>query len=316
VGGTARCGPRTSARAILLTDEGARFVEAAADAPLDAVLPLSPAPEVTRLHPSEAGAEELMLVQLTRFACGGLAVGFTAHHLVSDGRATSNFFVAWSQATRGAAVDPAPVHDRAAFFRPRDPPRVEFEHRGVEFKKPPAAAHHQHAKANGHDDDDEVVVHKAHFSREFISRLKARASPPGAGRPCSTLRCVVAHLWRRITAARGLDGSTTTSVCIAVDGRARMSPPVPDGYTGNVVLWARPAAAARDLVARPLRHAVELIDREVARVDGAYFGSFVDFAASGAVEAEGLVPAADAAEIVLSPNIEVDSWLRIPFYDC
>ena len=83
---------------------------------------------------------------------------------------------------------------------------------------------------------------------------------------------MVAHLWRRITAARGLDGSTTTSVCIAVDGRARMSPPVPDGYTGNVVLWARPAAAARDLVARPLRHAVELIDREVARVDGAYFG--------------------------------------------
>ena len=49
---------------------------------------------MTRLHPSEAGAEELMLVQLTRFACGGLAVGFTAHHLVSDGRATSNFFVA------------------------------------------------------------------------------------------------------------------------------------------------------------------------------------------------------------------------------
>jgi hypothetical protein len=72
--------PRTSARAILLTDEGARFVAAAADAPLDAVLPLSPAPEVTRLHPSEAGAEELMLIQLTRFACGGLAVGFTAHH--------------------------------------------------------------------------------------------------------------------------------------------------------------------------------------------------------------------------------------------
>ena len=39
-----------------------------------------PAPDVTQLHPSKAGAEELMLFQLTRFACGGLAVGFTAHH--------------------------------------------------------------------------------------------------------------------------------------------------------------------------------------------------------------------------------------------
>uniref|UniRef100_K3Y7I8 Agmatine coumaroyltransferase-2 n=1 Tax=Setaria italica TaxID=4555 RepID=K3Y7I8_SETIT len=290
-------------RAILLNGEGARLVEATADVALDAVLPLSPAPEVRSLHPSEDGAEEVMLVQLTRFACGGLAVGFTAHHLVSDGRATSNFFVAWSQATRGVPVDPVPVHDRASFFKPRDPPRVEFDHRGVEFKKPEPAAPPLHAEA-------------AHFSREFIARLKSQASPPG-GRPCSTLRCVVAHLWRCITAARGLDaaGAATTSVCIAVDGRARMIQPVPDGYTGNVVLWARPTAAARDLVARPLRHAVELINRELARVDGSYFGSFVDFAASGAVEAEGLVPAADAAEMVLSPNIEVDSWLRIPFYD-
>jgi hypothetical protein len=33
------------------------------------------------------------------------------------------------------------------------------------------------------------------------------------------------------------------------------------------------------------------------------------------VEKERLVAAADAEEMVLSPNIEVDSWLRIPFYD-
>jgi hypothetical protein len=306
---------RTGGRAILLTGEGARLVEATADVALDAVLPLSPAPEVRRLHPSEEGAEEVMLVQLTRFACGGLVVGFTAHHLVSDGRATSNFFVAWSQATRGVPVDPVPVHDRASFFKPRDPPRVEFNHRGVEFKKKPdPAVVAPHAETGNAEDEVVVVVHKAHFSREFIAKLKSQASPPGGGRPCSTLRCVVAHLWRCITAARGLD-DTTTSVCIAVDGRARMSPPVPDGYTGNVVLWARPTAAARDLVARPLRHAVELINMELSRVDGSYFGSFVDFATSGAVEEERLVPAADAVEMVLSPNIEVDSWLRIPFYD-
>ncbi|RCV09235.1 hypothetical protein SETIT_2G010900v2 [Setaria italica] len=303
-------------RAILLNGAGARLVEATADVALDAVLPLSPAPEVRSLHPSADGAEEVRLVQLTRFACGGLAIGSTAHHLISDGRAAYNFFLAWSQATRGVPVDPVPVHDRASFFKPRDPPRVEFDHRGVEFKKPePPAAAAPHSEA-GNNIDDEVLVHRAHCSREFIARLKSQASAPG-GRPCSTLLCVVAHLWRCITAARGLHaaGAATTSVCIAVDGRARMIHPVPDGYTGNVVLWARPTAAARDLVARPLRHAVELINRELARVDGSYFGSFVDFSASGAVEAEGLVPAADAAEMVLSPNIEVNSWLQTPFYN-
>jgi hypothetical protein len=306
-------------RAILLTDEGARFVEATADVTLHSVLPLRPGKEVRSLHPSSDGAKELMLVQVTRFACGSVAVGFTAHHHVSDGRATSNFFVAWSQATRGAAVDPAPVHDRASFFAPRDPPQVEFEHRGVEYKHKQTKTHAHFLKESvgddGADADDEVVVHKVHFSREFISKLKSNASPPGTHRPCSTLRCIVAHLWRCVTAARGLPPGASTSVRIAVDGRVRMTPPVPEGYTGNVVLWAWPAATARDLVMRPLQHAVEVINRGLARVNESYFRSFVDFASSGAVEEEGLVSTADAAETVLSPNIEVDSWLRMPFYE-
>ncbi|XP_040379580.1 agmatine hydroxycinnamoyltransferase 1 [Oryza brachyantha] len=304
-------------RAIVLNDAGARFVEATADVALDSVLPLEPTPRVTSLHPSaDDGAEEVMMVQLTRFACGSLVVGFTAHHMVSDGRATSNFFLAWSQATRGVAIHPVPVHDRASFFAPRDPPQVDFEHRGVEFKTCDKIGRDDDDDDDGHadNDDDVVVIHKVHFSREFISKLKTFASA-GGHRSYSTLQCVVAHLWRCITMARGLDGREATSVSIAVDGRARMSPPVPDGYTGNVVLWARPTATARELVTAPLQHAVGLINREVSRINDGYFKSFIDFASSGAVEEERLVSSADAAEMVLSPNIEVDSWLRIPFYE-
>lgn len=298
-------------RAILLNDAGARFVEATADVSLDSVMPLKPTPEVLSLHPSgDDGPEELMLIQVTRFSCGSFVVGFTTQHIVADGRATNNFFLAWSQATRGVAIDPVPVHGRASFFTPRDPPLVEYEHRGVEFK-PYEKVDSEH---DSHAGDDEVVINKVHFSREFISKLKAQASE-GAHRPYSTLQCVVAHLWRCMTKARGLENLEATSVCIAVDGRARMSPQVPEGYTGNVVLWARPTTTARELVTKPLQHAVELINREVARINDGYFKSFIDYANSGAVEKERLVAAADAAEMVLSPNIEVDSWLRIPFYD-
>lgn len=90
---------------------------------------------------------------------------------------------------------------------------------------------------------------------------------------------------------------------------------VPEGYTGNVVLWAWPSATAGELVGRPLWHAAEVVSRAVARVDGGYFRSFVDFACSGAVEEEGLVPTADAAEKVLSPDVEVDSLLHVAFHD-
>ncbi|KAG8043826.1 hypothetical protein GUJ93_ZPchr0458g22314 [Zizania palustris] len=299
-------------RVILLNDEGARFVEATADVTLESVMPLKPTSLVLSLHPSgDDGAVELMLIQVTRFACGSLVVGFTTQHIVADGRATNNFFLAWSQATRGAAIDPVPVHDRVSFFTPRDKPHVEFEHRGVEFKPYDEKVDVDECE---HAGDDEVVINKVHLSREFISKLKSQASA-GAHRPYSTLQCVVAHLWRCMTKARGLNGSESTSVCIAVDGRARMCPPVPEGYTGNVVLWARPTTTARDLVNKPLKHAVELINREVTRISDSYFKSFIDFANSGAVEKEHLVASADAAEMVLSPHVEVDSWLRIPFYD-
>jgi hypothetical protein len=306
--------------AILLNDAGARFGEATADVEFggSTVVLLTTGPKVLSLYPSCDGVEELLLVQATRFRCGSLVLGFTMHHKVADGPAMWNFMVAWGQATRGVANDPVPVHDRTSLFArrrdsPTPPPRIKFEHRGAEFKprgERPGSEGGVVVRA-----DDEVVVHRVHFSREWITELKSRASHGGAPRPYTTLQCVAAHLWRCITEARGLDGREATRIRIAVNGRARMvRPRVPEGYTGSVVLWARPATTARELLGRPLRYAVELISREVARIDDAYFRSFIDFASSGAVEKEQLVPTADAAEVPLCTDIDVDCLLAIPFH--
>jgi shikimate O-hydroxycinnamoyltransferase len=78
-------------RAILLNDAGARLVEATADVALGSLLPLEPTPELLDLHPASSGAEELMLVQVTRFPCGSFAMGTTAQHLVADGTGARAF---------------------------------------------------------------------------------------------------------------------------------------------------------------------------------------------------------------------------------
>uniref|UniRef100_A0ACD5UXE0 Uncharacterized protein n=1 Tax=Avena sativa TaxID=4498 RepID=A0ACD5UXE0_AVESA len=299
--------------AILLNDAGARFVEATAGVALHRVMPLQPTAEVLSLHP-RGGGDELMLIQATRFTCGSLVVGLTTHHTVTDGGGWCNFIRAWGQATRGAAIDPVPVHDRSSLFVPRSPRKIEYEHRGAEFHHH-ARNRKEHRHRSSHGDGEVVAVERVHFSQELIAVLKSQASAGAASYSYSTVQCVVALLWQRITEARGLDGRETTSLCIAVDGRARMRPRVPDGYTGNVVLWARPSATARELAEKPLQQVAELIHQAVGCIDDAYFKSFIDFGSSGAVEEEGLVPTADAAEMVLSPNVEVDSWVRIPFYD-
>ncbi|TVU24286.1 hypothetical protein EJB05_26709, partial [Eragrostis curvula] len=255
--------------------------------------------------------DELLLVQLTRFKCGSYVVGYTLHHLVADGHAMATTMVAFGQATRGIAVDPVPL-----FFAPRNPPRVEFEHRGAEFKLPGT----EKACGGSNVSGDEVVVHRVRFTRALMSSLKSMASPPAGAqrRQYSTVQCVVAHLWRCITAARRLGGREVTVARVAMDGRARLRhpPAVPQEYVGNVVLWARPAATVAELAAeKPLGHAADLVARTVERMDGRYFRSFIGFAGSGAVEAEGLAPTADAAKMVLSPGVEVYSLLGFSFRD-
>ncbi|MQL92901.1 hypothetical protein Taro_025534 [Colocasia esculenta] len=317
--------------AILLNDRGVRFIEASVDCALEKVMPLWPSPAMLSLHPSVKGPDELVQVQLTRFACGSLVMGFTTHHMVADGHATSNFMVAWGKATRGLPMDPLPLHGRSEFFVPRNPPKVEFEHRGVEFQmeKPllPIGAKVGEGEEDkgvvALEDVEDVIVHRAHFSVDFLTKLKATVATGNiggkasgsTGRPHSTFQCLLAHLWRVTTRARELEPQETTQVRIAVNGRSRLRPPVPEQFFGNLVLWAFPRARVRDLLAQPLAYATKLIRDAVARVDDGYFRSFVDYASSGSVEAEGLESTAETTDLVLSPNLEVDSWLGFPFYE-
>jgi shikimate O-hydroxycinnamoyltransferase len=316
--GQVRPGP-DGAPGVLLNDHGARLVEASVDARLADIAPTKPSPAVLRLHPDLDGSdieEPVVQVQLTRFACGSLAVGFTANHAVADGHATSDFLVAWGRAARGLPVGPPPPVHRPGLFPPRhDPPRAEFEHRGVEYYRPAPSSAHVHV--HGHGDtttQHSIVIHKAHFTKDFVAGLRARASE-GRGRPFSRFETILAHVWRTMTRARGLGSNPlqTSTIRISVDGRPRLAA-APADYFGNLVLWAFPRATVGSLLGRPLKHAAQVIHDAVARVDGAYFQSFVDFAGSGAVEKEGLETTALLKD-VLCPDLEVDSWLTFPFYE-
>nr|CAB3454106.1 unnamed protein product [Digitaria exilis] len=266
------------APAVFLNDRGARFVEAEVDANLVDMAPAKPTPALLRLHPDLEDVElhEVVLLQLTRFRCGSLAVGFTSNHVAADGHATSNFLVAREYRLAGAGDDDEKQH------------------------------------GHGGEVENNIVIHKAHFTKDFIATLRGKASE-GRGRPFSRFETILAHLWRTITRARGLSPEVTTQIRLSVDGRHRLG--LPAEYFGNLVLWAFPTATVADLLSRPLKHAAQVIHDEVARVDGGYFRSFVDFATSGDVEKEGLKPSAVCNEDVMCPNVEVDSWLTFPFYE-
>ncbi|KAJ3673815.1 hypothetical protein LUZ60_005807 [Juncus effusus] len=229
-----------------------------------------PSPVLLQLHPSTYGVDELAQVQLTHFSCGTLAVGVTFHHKLGDGHATTQFLVSWARVCRGQNVHARTVYDRHVLFPSRNPPKIQFEHRGVEYKVKGTTV------SSGHQPTHETVVHKAHFSKEFLNKIKEQAGPQ-----YSTFVCLMAHLWRSVTKARGLDEDIRLH--IAVDGRSRLNEKLPKDYLGNVVLWA-------------------------------FCRSFIDFANSKDVKEEGLEPVTELTIQVLYPDMDVYSWLRFPFH--
>ncbi|KAJ3681636.1 hypothetical protein LUZ60_014209 [Juncus effusus] len=300
-----------SSLVISLNDQGVRFVEASVDSTVQNILPSKPTKDLLSLHPNLYNVEELLQVQLTRFACGSLVVGMTAHHMVADAHTVQQFCSAWSLAIRGLPVEPIPLHTRGTLFKHRDPPLIRYEHRGVEYTKDIFNAK---MKVYHQSMEEEVIIHKVHFTKEFINKLRANVSE-GTSRPYSRFETILAHLWKTVTKARGLDGHETTEIRISVNGRMRMNPKILNEYFGNLVLWAFPRSKVKDLVNQPLQYAAELIRSEVAKINDDYFKSFIDFASSESIRKEGLVSTAVMNKKSLSPNLEVDSWLSFPFYD-
>ncbi|CAN6307742.1 unnamed protein product [Urochloa humidicola] len=161
----------------------------------------------------------------------------------------------WATAVRAGKDDftvppPPPFLDRAATAVPRATPAPAFDHRSTEFRgrdnelsaKPDAAVVPV---------ADKIRNLNVHFTDEFIAGLKARA---GVVR-CSTFQCLLAHVWKKITAARDLNlkPEEYTQVRVAVNCRGRADPPVPMDFFGNMVLWAFPRLQVRDLRRRRVR---------------------------------------------------------------
>ncbi|XP_073353485.1 tryptamine benzoyltransferase 1-like [Aegilops tauschii subsp. strangulata] len=246
----------------------------------------------------------LLQIQLNRYKCGGLVVGICSHHQAADGHSMSMFFTAWATAVREGKdfTTPAPFLDRARTSVPRSTPTPVFDHRSREF--------------TCGDGDTYAVVPMdrirnltLHFTAEFVADLKARV-----GARCSRFQCLLAHVWKKITAARDQKPEEFTKVRVAVNCRGRADPPVPMDFFGNMVLWAFPRLQVRDVLNSSYGSVVGVIRDAVARIDDEYVQSLVDFGGVADTNGEELFATAATAGTMFCPDAEVDSWLGFRFH--
>ncbi|KAJ4803346.1 HXXXD-type acyl-transferase family protein [Rhynchospora pubera] len=287
---------------IALNNAGIRVIEVRVSSTLCKNISLEGTKNLKELYPStDEGIEELMQVQLNRYMCGGLVIGLTCHHFLGDGQSISNFCSAWAQTVRtpGMHALATPFLDRGAIVVPRKIPMTSFDHANIEFKKVEFDSHWNKAQ--------NLTVH---FSVDFISDLKALV--PGG---CTKFECLLSHLWKKITVARGLKETDFTEIRIAINCRGRVKPAVPLNFFGNMVLWAYPRLCVKDLLTLSYAQVVIVIRKAVAQVDDTYIKSFIDFGAIASEKGEQLSTTYVATGTSLSPHLEINSWLGFRFSD-
>jgi hypothetical protein len=250
-------------------------VEATVPSALSDHLPLTPVLELESLHVLVGGADgdatpppHLLMLQINRFACGGLVITSSAHYQAANGYSMSTFFHALADAARANNNDaPLPSTTTAVYYhwrRTGRPPSCRVARRGASSSTVATSSCAAEDAAASRPalhrvDPSEIANVLLHLPSEFVAGLKAATAPQ---RQYTTFETVSAHLWRKITLARGrADDASRTALYASV----------------NVVLKASAATGARDLARGTLADAAALVRAGVRARDRQYFQSFIDF---------------------------------------
>ncbi|KAB1223372.1 Heat shock cognate 70 kDa protein 2 [Morella rubra] len=274
------------------TDETntAQLFEAYSDAELEELGDFAPTDVVENLVPKidySTPIEKwpLLLVQLTRFRCGGVCVGTAISHTVSDGIGCVNFLNSWAKLARGDDLrdDEMPFHDRTVLrsHEPLRPPR--FDH--IEFTKPPLIIGCSDAKA---EQRKETTVTLQRITKEQIEGLVKEATElPDQNmlmtRPRTKYEAISSHMWRCAFVG------AVTSPCLC-----------------------------GDLLSKPLWYAARIIREAKEKMTDEYIRSALDFITSQ----EDVSPLRNnihirgysEAPFLGNPNISIGSWMNLPFY--
>ncbi|RLM60536.1 malonyl-CoA:anthocyanidin 5-O-glucoside-6' [Panicum miliaceum] len=234
----------------------------------------------------------VLSAQATRLPGGrGLALGLSVHHAVADGQAVWRFVGAWAAAAReGSPVTKAlgaPQYDRAAVHVPNGDEFAREMLKKVAPNLPVTNTTMDYDFSQRFRLGRRTFYLAADDIRSLKSRIDALAAAEEAAentanrntaaastnkkKPVSTFVALAALGWTAFVRAKGLAAGDDTYLVFLADLRARLDPPVSDGYLGNCIKGCLATADAGDLLGgdRGLLAACRAIQAAVAEMEAA-----------------------------------------------
>ncbi|CAA2978636.1 methanol O-anthraniloyltransferase [Olea europaea subsp. europaea] len=259
-------------------EEGVLFVEADANISMeqlgDNVLP--PCPFMEEFLHDVPGSEgiigcPLLLIQVTRFICGGFAMGIRFNHTMADAYGMIQLLTAFTEFVKGASTPSIlPVWQREQYFTARSPPRITCTHN--EYEQTP------HDISYADIMDSEKLIRTAiFFSPNDIQALHNHMSLSGNFNRCSRFELITAYLWKcRTIALSPADPDEVVRLSAITTARGKPGLNIPTRYYGNSFTFPAAVSTAGILCTSPLSYAVHLIQKAKAQLTEEYIKSVAD----------------------------------------
>eukprot|EP00253_Pinus_taeda_P015336 PITA_15336 len=237
-----------------------------------------------------------LILQVTRFNCGGFVVGVSIDHSLCDGRGAVQFLMGLAEIARGEAkLSIEPVWQRE-LLKPQQPPRpVLFQHDELldsgYFVNPNTPM--STVKS------EDLACASFYLNSDVLDRIK-RPIVEELKEHCTTFDVLAAFAWRARTRVLGIPFHHVVWFIFPVDVRRAFDPPLAEGYYGNGQYVAcTHSSTAEEVVSGSLSHAVKLIKKAKLAVNEEYVSSGIAF----------LEMRRSRQEITLAPTCVDDTFL-------
>ncbi|KAL2643255.1 hypothetical protein R1flu_010842 [Riccia fluitans] len=320
-------------------DAGAIFIQASVGVTLEELGGPQPMDALSGLEIARLGkgpiyvADQLMsmpalVVQVTQFKCGTVAVATNWHHTVADGSAGCHFIKSWSEVATGRGISLVPNHNRQ-LLAPRQQPDPSLV-QGYSTQ----SAHNLNNVMNDRGrqksltgSSEPPVINTFHLDKMTVQKMKDRANEElgqEAVRKFTSAEGMSAILWQKMTQARRVDreschadvqagdGDSTnriqTRFFMFVDGRKKLD--MPAGYFGNVVCSACAVSTEEEILENSSVYAAGLIREACKKADADYFRSLIDW-----VEVQGSNPSKSEHVNSAGHDVAATFWKFFPLYE-
>ncbi|XP_019182352.1 PREDICTED: methanol O-anthraniloyltransferase-like [Ipomoea nil] len=280
--------------------KGVLFVEAKANVKFEQLSDKSmqpPCPYLKQLLNTVPGSEgiidcPLLLIQVTRFSCGGFALGIRFNHTMMDAQGFIQFVNAVSELAQGASVPSTlPIWERG-LLTARPIPTITYEHN--EFKdfelskttrwwdleklfRTTKLVNVQKLASDPCVFFSKHICHSLMVKRSFTFGSRELQAIKDQCPSSTTFEALSACLWKCRTIALRPDPNSTMLLTIAVNIRERLQDPkLPIGYYGNAVVLVAAVTTAKLLCSNPISYAAKLIREAKNTVNDDYVKSIID----------------------------------------